>query len=259
MRRFFDIITQLLGLILIIVAFYVALSDEWKQNSQYYVFHLPSAILICFILIGILFFSQGLARVFQLSKALVFKSPSKLEAQLNTVQKNLKGMSEAFYTSGSRGLKEEMRKKRVPKVWNIVFNQLESKIVSSDIRLLIQYSARNFESNINQQIHILSSLAALAPSVGVLGTVMGLIKLLGNLKDFSSLGSNMSLALITTLYGVFFGTIVFRPLISRLENIKKIELHSYEQALFWVQLIDQKKPSFYFDPKYFDLKLKKKD
>ena len=151
-----------------------------------------------------------------------------------------------------------MKKKKIPKVWDIIFNQLESKISSSDITLLLQYDAKNYQDEMSQQIAILSNLSNVSPSLGVLGTVLGLIKLLSNLKDFSSLGGNMSLALITTLYGVFFGTIILKPLASRLENLKKIETKSYEQAIFWIHLLDQRKPSFYLDPKYFDSSKKQK-
>ncbi len=51
-----------------------------------------------------------------------------------------------------------------------------------------------------------------APAVGMTGTVIGLIQLLIHLEDFSALGSGMAIALLTTLYGLVLGHVVFLPL-----------------------------------------------
>jgi chemotaxis protein MotA len=51
--------------------------------------------------------------------------------------------------------------------------------------------------------------SALAPGLGMLGTVMGLVAMLKNLDDKSSIGPNMALALITTFYGSLFSNVFF--------------------------------------------------
>ena len=48
---------------------------------------------------------------------------------------------------------------------------------------------------------VFDTLAEFAPSYGMIGTLVGLIAMLGNLADVSSLGPNMAVALITTMYG----------------------------------------------------------
>lgn len=57
-----------------------------------------------------------------------------------------------------------------------------------------------------------------APSWGMIGTLIGLILMLGNLQDPSTLGPNMAIALITTLYGTVLANLVFLPMASKLEN-----------------------------------------
>ena len=68
--------------------------------------------------------------------------------------------------------------------------------------------------------------AALAPAFGMIGTVIGLINMLGNLEmsDPSILGVGMSLALITTLYGSLLANLLFTPISSKL-----IVLHEQER------------------------------
>jgi chemotaxis protein MotA len=45
----------------------------------------------------------------------------------------------------------------------------------------------------------------------MIGTLMGLIGMMANLSDPASIGSGMALALITTLYGLLLGTIIYAP------------------------------------------------
>lgn len=56
-----------------------------------------------------------------------------------------------------------------------------------------------------------------APAWGMIGTLVGLVLMLGNLSDPATLGPNMAVALITTLYGVVLANLVFIPMASKLE------------------------------------------
>ena len=66
---------------------------------------------------------------------------------------------------------------------------------------------------------ILESMAGYAPAFGMVGTLIGLINMLKNLSDMSSLGSNMSVALVTTFYGSLLANLVFSPLSKRLKTL----------------------------------------
>lgn len=56
-----------------------------------------------------------------------------------------------------------------------------------------------------------------APSFGMIGTLIGLINLLGNLSDSDALAGNMAVALITTFYGSFLSSFVFKPIANKLK------------------------------------------
>ncbi len=58
---------------------------------------------------------------------------------------------------------------------------------------------------------MMENFASLAPAYGMLGTLIGLILMLGNLSDPSSLGPAMAVALITTMYGSFLANAIFSP------------------------------------------------
>ena len=64
----------------------------------------------------------------------------------------------------------------------------------------------------------------LSPAFGMIGTLMGLIIMLANLTDKSSIGKGMSLALITTLYGAILANLVFIPMSKKLEGRSNEEI-----------------------------------
>jgi chemotaxis protein MotA len=62
-----------------------------------------------------------------------------------------------------------------------------------------------------------------APAMGLIGTLVGLVQMLGNLEDPSAIGPAMAVALLTTFYGAVLATMVFNPLANKLERISEIE------------------------------------
>lgn len=65
---------------------------------------------------------------------------------------------------------------------------------------------------------ILEKAADYSPAWGMVGTLIGLILMLGSLDDPSSLGPSMAVALITTMYGVVLANLVFSPMANKLAN-----------------------------------------
>lgn len=65
---------------------------------------------------------------------------------------------------------------------------------------------------------VLEKAGEYAPAWGMIGTLIGLVLMLSNLDDPSSLGPNMAVALITTLYGTVLANLVFLPMASKLEG-----------------------------------------
>jgi chemotaxis protein MotA len=75
---------------------------------------------------------------------------------------------------------------------------------------------------------VIDQLGRFAPAFGMIGTLMGLIIMLGNMDDPSAIGPGMAVALITTLYGAIMANLVFLPLAEKLGEINKHELLTME-------------------------------
>jgi chemotaxis protein MotA len=63
---------------------------------------------------------------------------------------------------------------------------------------------------------IMEFMAASAPAFGMIGTLIGLVQMLGSLEDPSSIGVGMATALITTFYGAVLANLFFIPLAGKL-------------------------------------------
>lgn len=74
------------------------------------------------------------------------------------------------------------------------------------------------------------ALGGFGPTIGMIGTVIGLVNMLHNLEDPEQLGMGMALALLTTLYGVLFANLVFLPFASKLERLHELEVRARDIA-----------------------------
>ena len=86
-------------------------------------------------------------------------------------------------------------------------------------------------------IDFFKTLGGYAPTFGMVGTVIGLINMLGNLTDPEQLGAGLALALLTTLYGVIIANLLFNPMAARLERLNEIEIAVLEVALDGIMTI----------------------
>ena len=71
---------------------------------------------------------------------------------------------------------------------------------------------------------IVAVLGTLAPAMGMIGTVIGLVQMLQTMSDPSSIGPAMAVALLTTLYGAILANLVFNPMSGKLKTRSKEEI-----------------------------------
>ncbi len=84
---------------------------------------------------------------------------------------------------------------------------------------------------------IMDQLGRFAPAYGMIGTLMGLIMMLQDMSDPSSIGSGMAVALITTMYGAIFANVFFSPFAEKLGLMSRNEVVSHEIAIRGVMAI----------------------
>lgn len=78
---------------------------------------------------------------------------------------------------------------------------------------------------------IFQALGTFAPAMGLIGTLVGLVQMLGNLDDPSSIGPAMAVALLTTFYGAILANIIFMPIAYKLKRRSGEETQVKEMVL----------------------------
>lgn len=78
---------------------------------------------------------------------------------------------------------------------------------------------------------IFSTMGAFAPALGMIGTLIGLVQMLQNMDDPSTIGPAMALALLTTFYGSIMANIVCLPLAGKLKTRSKEEMLTKEMTV----------------------------
>jgi chemotaxis protein MotA len=86
-------------------------------------------------------------------------------------------------------------------------------------------------------VGMLRRAAEIAPAMGLIGTLIGLVQMLGSLNNPERIGPAMAVALIATFYGAVLANVVFLPLASKLERNASGDLLLHQICVLGVQSI----------------------
>lgn len=141
------------------------------------------------------------------------------------VIKQIMDMSQRARKDGLLALEQDVQNMEDPfmkKGVSLVVDGLEEQ----SIREVLNHELDTTEERHRLGALIFSTAGSSAPTLGVLGAVIGLIGALGNLEDTEKLGHMIAAAFVATLYGIFLGYVVCHPLATRLKRKSHEELSS---------------------------------
>jgi len=78
---------------------------------------------------------------------------------------------------------------------------------------------------------VLEFMGGIAPTIGVLGAVMGLMTVMSHLDQPDLIGPGIATAFVATFYGVFTANVLFLPLANKLKNNSKHEIHAFNVVI----------------------------
>ncbi|WP_175651542.1 flagellar motor protein [Pseudomonas sp. Marseille-P9899] len=85
------------------------------------------------------------------------------------------------------------------------------------IRSILEVDFLTQESRDIQAAKVFESMGGYAPTIGIIGAVMGLIHVMGNLADPSQLGNGIAVAFVATIYGVASANLILLPVANKLK------------------------------------------
>ncbi|MDR1922299.1 MAG: MotA/TolQ/ExbB proton channel family protein [Candidatus Adiutrix sp.] len=125
----------------------------------------------------------------------IFAAKARKEGLLS-LESNLKDISDPFLQKGLQ----------------LTIDGLEPQAINEILETEISFQ----ESRHRLGADIFQTMGNFAPAFGMIGTLLGLISMLRQLDDPSSIGPAMSLALVTTFYGAILSNVVFIPIAGKL-------------------------------------------
>ncbi len=121
------------------------------------------------------------------------------------------------------GIDDEFLKKGIMLVVDGTDPELVRGILETD---LVCIEARH-----KKVIAVWEKWAELGPAWGMIGTLIGLVKMLGQLDDVSTVGPSMAVALLTTFYGSFIANYICNPVAGKLKVNNATEITNKEVAV----------------------------
>lgn len=126
---------------------------------------------------------------------------------------------------------------------------LVDNVPAEKIRNVLEVDLKTYEQFHFQSARIWESAAGYAPTIGIMGAVLGLVHVMQSLNEPSKLGAGIAIAFISTLYGVGLANLVFLPIAGKLKNIILQQINMKEMYIDGVMMIANGENSRYLENK----------
>jgi len=122
------------------------------------------------------------------------------------------------YAADKNGFVERVKSKTSDVTTRYMFDLVSTNYSTREMRDMAELYLDKRLTMEHQKADVLQMMASTAPAFGMFGTILGLIMMLKDLSDPASVGVGLSLALLTTLYGVAFANLVFAPMAKKIKH-----------------------------------------
>ncbi|OIJ18228.1 motility protein A [Anaerobacillus alkalidiazotrophicus] len=211
----FDIMTPI-GIVAGIIAIMFAILNNAGPSGVAYFIHISSVLIVIGGLVGAIMINFSLAEV-----KLV---PKVLREAFREAQQDLPTLIDTFVDLSTKARREGLL------ALEVSLEEVDDPFIRKGVLLAVDGIEPDIIKDImmaevvaTEERHrkgrlIIEKCGEYAPAWGMIGTLIGLVLMLQNLNDPATLGPNMAIALITTLYGTLLANLVFIPMASKLAN-----------------------------------------
>lgn len=116
-----------------------------------------------------------------------------------------------------------------------------------DVIKLMHWRIARLRAKEHAEAQLFRTMAAFAPAFGMIGTLIGLVNLMFMIGDgdMASIGQQMSLALMTTFYGILLANLIFKPVAVKLERRTEQRVALMNMVMQGISMMSQKRrPAF---------------
>jgi chemotaxis protein MotA len=216
-----------IGIIICLVAMMVA---DVLDGGSPAAFLIPSAILLIFgATFGATMASTSVKQFMTLPKLLGLSMKPRV-SDIDSIREMLVKYAERARREGLLALESDVEAVQdtfIRHGLQMVIDGLEPDTVEEILEIEIE----SMQARHARGVDMLAKMGGYSPTFGVLGTVMGLVSVLGNLSDPAGLGESIATAFIATLFGVGAANILWLPMSANLKGKDNEEAKERRLAL----------------------------
>jgi chemotaxis protein MotA len=146
-------------------------------------------------------------------RAIVYQVQEPREAALQMLS-----LAEQARVKGPLGLQGELEKLRYDSFLHKAVGLVVDGTPGEEVERILTQEVEATSQRHLKSAGVLRRAGEVAPAMGLIGTLVGLVQMLGNLEDPSTIGPAMAVALLTTFYGAILANMVFLPLANKLDR-----------------------------------------
>jgi chemotaxis protein MotA len=172
-----------------------------------------SIIIVFGVSIFIALANYNMSQFFGIGKIIAKAFMFKLEKPEELIEKAV-DMADAARKGGFLALEEaEITNPFMQKGVDMLVDGHDADVVRATLQKDINLTTERHDMG----SEMMMSIANVAPAMGMIGTLIGLVAMLSNMDDPKSIGPAMAVALLTTLYGAFLANVIATPIASKLK------------------------------------------
>lgn len=214
----------------ITLAFVAVLGSMVMEGGNPAAMIAPPAILLVFLGSGGVALASGLLKDAKSLPALLKTALLAKPHETDETIKQVVAFAETARREGLLALEEASRTIEDP----FLKKGIEMAVDGTDpeeLREILESDVAAMKARHKAGAKFFTDMGAYAPTLGIIGTVLGLVHVLENLADPSKLGPLISGAFIATLWGVMSANLIWLPIGSKLKRVSEIEVHHRELLL----------------------------
>lgn len=186
--------------------------------------HLPAVLIVIAGTLTVLLTSFSLADLVRTvgvtGRALTHAQPS-----FSALAKQLVALAQKNRQTGMLSLQKDAADEPNPFLRQALSLAVDGAPAETIEKILYQDTVSLMERH-ERGLAVLRRGAEVAPAMGLIGTLIGLVQMLGQLSDPTAIGPAMATAIITTFFGALISYVILTPLASKLERTGSDDLLS---------------------------------
>ena len=231
-------LSVLTGLIGFCAALWFVLNNKSSEFSGFYE---PAAFVLLLVApISVTFMSHNFKDFFAGLKTLFSLAMLNQKKDMGHIINQLTELSLAVRNEGM-GILASYKNKAKGDLFKVGLTLILNNFTTDEIKHNLTAKINARQTQYAQASSLFEYLGKLCPGMGMLGTIIGLVQMLSNMNDPSKIGPGMAVALLTTLYGLILGTVVYTPISEKITIYAEKTLQQDMMVMEGIILLKDKK------------------